>query len=106
MSLPRLGGGPSDAKEVMEHRFFLSINWQDVVQKKVSPLACFRGPYLPTGDLAVLTPGSSPQLLPPFKPQVTSEVDTRYFDDEFTAQSITITPPDRCKYLEPRGPWV
>lgn len=21
----------------MEHRFFLSINWQDVVQKKVSP---------------------------------------------------------------------
>ncbi|XP_011370523.1 RAC-beta serine/threonine-protein kinase isoform X2 [Pteropus vampyrus] len=66
----RLGGGPSDAKEVMEHRFFLSINWQDVVQKK---------------------------LLPPFKPQVTSEVDTRYFDDEFTAQSITITPPDRYR---------
>uniref|UniRef100_A0A8D2B346 non-specific serine/threonine protein kinase n=1 Tax=Sciurus vulgaris TaxID=55149 RepID=A0A8D2B346_SCIVU len=68
----RLGGGPSDAKEVMEHRFFLSINWQDVVQKK---------------------------LLPPLKPQVTSEVDTRYFDDEFTAQSITITPPDRYDSL-------
>ncbi|NWQ84657.1 AKT2 kinase, partial [Columbina picui] len=34
------------------------------------------------------------QLVPPFKPQVTSEIDTRYFDDEFTAQSITITPPD------------
>uniref|UniRef100_K9J022 Serine/threonine-protein kinase N1 n=1 Tax=Desmodus rotundus TaxID=9430 RepID=K9J022_DESRO len=68
----RLGGGPSDAKEVMEHRFFLSINWQDVVQKK---------------------------LPPPFKPQVTSEVDTRYFDDEFTAQSITITPPDRYDSL-------
>ncbi|KAM5236021.1 RAC-beta serine/threonine-protein kinase isoform 2-T2 [Ctenodactylus gundi] len=68
----RLGGGPNDAREVMEHRFFLSINWQDVVQKK---------------------------LLPPFKPQVTSEVDTRYFDDEFTAQSITITPPDRYDSL-------
>lgn len=91
----------------MEHRFFLSINWQDVVEKKVSPLACFRAlTCLPTGDLVVLTPGSSPQLLPPFKPQVTSEVDTRYFDDEFTAQSITITPPDRCKYLGPRSPWV
>uniref|UniRef100_A0A7N4NXN1 non-specific serine/threonine protein kinase n=1 Tax=Sarcophilus harrisii TaxID=9305 RepID=A0A7N4NXN1_SARHA len=64
----RLGGGPRDAKEVMEHRFFSAINWQDVLQKK---------------------------LLPPFKPQVTSEIDTRYFDDEFTAQSITITPPDR-----------
>ncbi|NXW52971.1 AKT2 kinase, partial [Nyctiprogne leucopyga] len=54
----------------MEHRFFSPINWQDVVQKK---------------------------LVPPFKPQVTSEIDTRYFDDEFTAQSITITPPDRCE---------
>uniref|UniRef100_H0VK35 non-specific serine/threonine protein kinase n=1 Tax=Cavia porcellus TaxID=10141 RepID=H0VK35_CAVPO len=68
----RLGGGPGDAKEVMEHGFFLSISWQDVVQKK---------------------------LQPPFKPQVTSEVDTRYFDDEFTAQSITITPPDRYDSL-------
>lgn len=48
----------------------------------------------------VLSLGSfPPQLLPPFKPQVTSEVDTRYFDDEFTAQSITITPPDRCECL-------
>ncbi|TFJ97113.1 solute carrier family 2, facilitated glucose transporter member 5 [Platysternon megacephalum] len=69
----RLGGGPTDAKEVMEHRFFTAINWQDVVQKK---------------------------LVPPFKPQVTSEIDTRYFDDEFTAQSITITPPDRYDSLD------
>ncbi|XP_019504121.1 PREDICTED: RAC-beta serine/threonine-protein kinase-like isoform X2 [Hipposideros armiger] len=69
----RLGGGPSDAKEVREHRFFLSINWQDVVEKK---------------------------LLPPFIPQVTSEVDTRYFDDEFTSQSITLTPPDRKDNLD------
>uniref|UniRef100_A0AAZ3P0F0 non-specific serine/threonine protein kinase n=1 Tax=Oncorhynchus tshawytscha TaxID=74940 RepID=A0AAZ3P0F0_ONCTS len=36
-----------------------------------------------------------PQLTPPFKPQVTSETDTRYFDDEFTAQTITVTPPDK-----------
>lgn len=35
----------------------------------------------------------SPQLVPPFKPQVTSETDTRYFDVEFTGQTITITPP-------------
>ncbi|XP_026543560.1 RAC-beta serine/threonine-protein kinase isoform X1 [Notechis scutatus] len=70
----RLGGGPNDAKEVMEHRFFAAVNWQDVVQKK---------------------------LIPPFKPQVTSEIDTRYFDDEFTAQSITITPPDRYDCVDP-----
>uniref|UniRef100_A0A8V0XZK1 non-specific serine/threonine protein kinase n=1 Tax=Gallus gallus TaxID=9031 RepID=A0A8V0XZK1_CHICK len=35
------------------------------------------------------------QLVPPFKPQVTSETDTRYFDEEFTAQTITITPPEK-----------
>jgi hypothetical protein len=57
-----------------------------------------QGPLPLTSDLGSLSLGSSPpQLLPPFKPQVTSEVDTRYFDDEFTAQSITITPPDRCE---------
>ncbi|XP_063061602.1 RAC-beta serine/threonine-protein kinase [Engraulis encrasicolus] len=64
----RLGGSPEDAKEVMTHKFFVTINWQDVLQKK---------------------------LVPPFKPQVTSDTDTRYFDDEFTAQTITITPPDQ-----------
>ncbi|CAL1570897.1 unnamed protein product [Knipowitschia caucasica] len=64
----RLGGGPDDAQEVKGHVFFTSINWQDVIDRK---------------------------LVPPFKPQVTSETDTRYFDDEFTVQSITITPPDK-----------
>lgn len=42
---------------------------------------------------------------------MTSEVDTRYFDDEFTAQSITLTPPDRCEWLlgplpPPSAPWA
>ncbi|XP_016320008.1 v-akt murine thymoma viral oncogene homolog 2, like [Sinocyclocheilus anshuiensis] len=64
----RLGGGADDAREVMGHKFFSGIHWEDVLQKK---------------------------LVPPFKPQVTSETDTRYFDDEFTAQSITVTPPDK-----------
>lgn len=41
----------------------------------------------------------SSQLIPPFKPQVTSETDTRYFDEEFTAQTITITPPGEGIYL-------
>uniref|UniRef100_A0A8P4K8Q9 non-specific serine/threonine protein kinase n=1 Tax=Dicentrarchus labrax TaxID=13489 RepID=A0A8P4K8Q9_DICLA len=64
----RLGGGPDDAKEIMRHSFFSGIDWQDVYDKK---------------------------LVPPFKPQVTSETDTRYFDEEFTAQTITITPPEK-----------
>ncbi|XP_010839682.1 PREDICTED: RAC-alpha serine/threonine-protein kinase-like [Bison bison bison] len=69
----RLGGGSEDAKEIMQHRFFASIVWQDVYEKKLSP---------------------------PFKPQVTSETDTRYFDEEFTAQMITITPPDQDDSME------
>ena len=32
----RLGGGAEDAKEVTTHKFFTAINWQDVVDKKVS----------------------------------------------------------------------
>lgn len=51
--------------------------------------------YLP---LCVLL-ASLPQMVPPFKPQVTSETDTRYFDEEFTAQTITITPPEKCESL-------
>lgn len=31
----RLGGGPDDAKEIMQHKFFASIEWQDVYEKKV-----------------------------------------------------------------------
>uniref|UniRef100_A0A8C7IE71 non-specific serine/threonine protein kinase n=1 Tax=Oncorhynchus kisutch TaxID=8019 RepID=A0A8C7IE71_ONCKI len=69
----RLGGGPDDAKEIMQHKFFAGIEWQDVYEKK---------------------------LVPPFKPQVTSETDTRYFDVEFTGQTITITPPGQNDSME------
>ncbi|KAL4656422.1 RAC-alpha serine/threonine-protein kinase [Arapaima gigas] len=69
----RLGGGPGDAKEIMQHKFFAGIVWQDVYEKK---------------------------LIPPFKPQVTSETDTRYFDEEFTGQMITITPPGQDENME------
>ncbi|XP_016358104.1 RAC-gamma serine/threonine-protein kinase-like [Sinocyclocheilus anshuiensis] len=64
----RLGGGPDDAKEIMRHSFFTTLHWQHVYDKK---------------------------LVPPFMPQVSSETDTRYFDEEFTAQTITITPPEK-----------
>lgn len=91
----RLGGGPDDAKDVMSHRFFTSINWQDVIEKKVQP-----GLEAERADVHHLTIVLFLQLIPPFKPQVMSETDTRYFDEEFTAQTITITPPDRCKSLD------
>ena len=34
------------------------------------------------------------QVTPPFKPLVTSDTDTRYFDSEFTGESVKLTPPD------------
>lgn len=34
------------------------------------------------------------QVTPPFKPQVTSDVDTRYFDTEFTGEPVQLTPPE------------
>ncbi|KAH8399369.1 hypothetical protein KR215_008937 [Drosophila sulfurigaster] len=67
----RLGGGQDDVKEIQAHPFFASINWTDLVLKKITP---------------------------PFKPQVTSDTDTRYFDEEFTGESVELTPPD------PTGP--
>lgn len=32
--------------------------------------------------------------MPPFKPQVTSDTDTRYFDSEFTGETVELTPPE------------
>ena len=37
----RLGGGPTDAREIKDHIFFEKINWDDLEQKKVSYLGCF-----------------------------------------------------------------
>ncbi|XP_065092664.1 RAC serine/threonine-protein kinase [Ochlerotatus camptorhynchus] len=68
----RLGGGPNDAKAIMVHPFFSSINWTDLVQKRIPP---------------------------PFKPQVSSDTDTCYFDSEFTGESVELTPPDNARPL-------
>lgn len=65
--LRRLGGGPEDASAVKAHSFFHSINWADLEKKRITP---------------------------PFKPQVVNDTDTRYFDSEFTGESVELTPPD------------
>jgi RAC serine/threonine-protein kinase len=69
----RLGGSLDDVQEIMVHPFFASINWNDLVNKKI---------------------------IPPFKPQVTSDTDTRYFDSEFTGESVELTPPDPAIQLQ------
>lgn len=33
----RLGGGPDDYREIQQHAFFSSINWTDLVHKKITP---------------------------------------------------------------------
>lgn len=48
VSTNRLGGGPNDAKEVMSHKFFITINWQDVVQKKVRLMILRLKEHLPS----------------------------------------------------------
>ncbi|CAH0755523.1 unnamed protein product [Diatraea saccharalis] len=69
----RLGAGPDDAAEIMHHPFFAAINWTDLVAKRIPP---------------------------PFKPQVESDTDTRYFDSEFTGESVELTPPDHDHQLQ------
>lgn len=69
----RLGGGPEDAEEIKSHDFFKDIAWADLEDKKLEP---------------------------PFRPQVMSETDTRYFDTEFTGESVELTPPDESALSE------
>jgi len=71
--LRRLGGRVDDADEIMTHPFFATINWQDLYDKKIPP---------------------------PFKPEVSSETDTRYFDQEFTGDNVELTPPDSDETLD------
>ncbi|XP_039247785.1 RAC-gamma serine/threonine-protein kinase-like [Styela clava] len=69
----RLGSSAADATEVMGHTFFSRINWKDLYDRKIPP---------------------------PFKPQVQSATDTRYFDEEFTAQPVELTPPDQSASID------
>lgn len=68
----RLGAGPSDADELKDHAFFAPIDWRELLERKIEP---------------------------PFKPEVTSATDTRYFDQEFTGESVELTPPKKSSYL-------
>ncbi|XP_074105659.1 ribosomal protein S6 kinase beta-1 [Cotesia typhae] len=54
----RLGSGPEDAEQIMNHNFFKHISWQDVISRKLEP---------------------------PFKPSLKSADDTSQFDEQFTA---------------------
>jgi hypothetical protein len=55
-----LGSGPNGTKNIRNHPFFAGINWDDLYNKKIAP---------------------------PFRPNVSSDTDTSYFDEEFTRQA-------------------
>ncbi|KAK3802703.1 hypothetical protein RRG08_001966 [Elysia crispata] len=61
----RLGGSEADVEEIKSHPFFDSINWEDLVAKKIPP---------------------------PWKPEVESEWDTKYIPEEFAQESLHFTP--------------
>lgn len=63
--LKRLGSGSLDFEELKRHCFFTQIDWNKLKDKL---------------------------LVPPFKPVVTSDVDTCYFEKEFTGEFVQLTP--------------
>ena len=67
----RMGGGPTGAEEVKAHKFFRSINWDDLLRKNIPA---------------------------PFLPKITSDTDVSNFSKEFTrmipADSPGTTPPN------------
>lgn len=60
----RLGSGPGDAEEVKSHKWFSSINWDDVYNKKIAP---------------------------EWKPHLKECTDTSLFDDQFTQEEPCIS---------------
>ena len=58
----RLGSVTSEAKDITGHAFFKSINWDDLYHKRIEP---------------------------PFKPNVSGDLDLKQFDPEFTTREFT-----------------
>jgi len=61
----RMGGGPKDAEELKAHRFFRSINWDDLLRKNIPA---------------------------PFVPRISGETDTSNFSEEFTSMLAVDSP--------------
>jgi hypothetical protein len=69
----RLGSGCVGFQEIKSHRFFTYIDWVKLFNKEVEP---------------------------PFRPMVTSEIDTCYFETDFTGENVQLTPPDSNARLD------
>ncbi|CAF1630673.1 unnamed protein product [Adineta ricciae] len=72
----RIGSGVEDVREVERHPFFGNIPFHFYEEKKVPP---------------------------PFKPELDSDTDTRYFDTEFTNEPVCVTPPGSTDSINALG---
>ncbi|KAM6940018.1 serine/threonine-protein kinase N1 [Xenentodon cancila] len=68
----RLGSGEKDAEEVKKQPFFRNVDWEALLQRKVPP---------------------------PFVPSIRGKEDVSNFDEEFTAEPPTLTPPREPRVL-------
>uniref|UniRef100_A0A3Q3F355 protein kinase C n=1 Tax=Labrus bergylta TaxID=56723 RepID=A0A3Q3F355_9LABR len=68
----RLGSGEKDAEEVKKQPFFRNVDWEALLQRK---------------------------LPPPFVPSIVGKEDVSNFDEEFTTEAPTLTPPREPRVL-------
>uniref|UniRef100_A0A8C5AFX6 protein kinase C n=1 Tax=Gadus morhua TaxID=8049 RepID=A0A8C5AFX6_GADMO len=68
----RLGSGEKDAEEVKKQPFFKSMDWEALLQRK---------------------------LTPPFVPRIAGKEDVSNFDEEFTTEAPSLTPPREPRTL-------
>uniref|UniRef100_A0A3B4U5H7 non-specific serine/threonine protein kinase n=2 Tax=Seriola TaxID=8160 RepID=A0A3B4U5H7_SERDU len=61
--MQRLGGGPDDAKEIMQHKFFAGIEWQDVYEKKMTVWSPSTASGDPTSPSSPTLPVGRPERL-------------------------------------------
>ena len=76
----------------MEHPFFSDINWTDLGRKRITP------PFKP--EVTKTTLGETVSyyinevlVSKPIQFQLRDELDTRYVDQEFQHEDVTLTPP-------------
>lgn len=56
-----------------------------------------------TGQLNLMFSVDSFQLSPPWKPDIESDVDTKYIPEEFSSETVQVTPPSREVPLQENG---